>query len=100
MIESSGRIICVGVGRSGDNADTLARFLRTLGYEKVPVYIPKNLYGEIERRVESSRGEFKSVEEYVEFVLREVVKEEEPEEVYTPEEEREVKQRLRSLGYL
>jgi len=41
-IESSGRIICVGVGRSGDNADTLARFLRTLGYAKVygPEEIP------------------------------------------------------------
>jgi len=42
IIESSGRIICVGVGRSGDNADALARFLRTLGYEKVygPEEIP------------------------------------------------------------
>jgi hypothetical protein len=29
-----------------------------------------------------------------------VVKEEEPEQVYTPEEEEEIKRRLKSLGYL
>jgi len=42
LIESSDRIICVGVGRSGDNADTLARFLRNLGFEKMygPEEIP------------------------------------------------------------
>jgi len=67
---------------------------------KVPINILRDLYEEIKRRVKSSQGEFKSVEEYVEFVLREIVKEEEPEQVYTPEEEREIKQRLRSLGYL
>jgi len=66
----------------------------------VLVYIPKNLYEQIEHRVKTSQVEFKSVEEYVEFVLREVVKEEEPEPIYTSEEEREIKKRLRSLGYL
>ncbi len=67
---------------------------------KVPVYISQQLYEKIKARVEASNGEFKNVEEYVEFVLQEVVKEEEPEEVYTPEEEEEIKRRLRSLGYL
>ena len=68
--------------------------------DEIPVCIPKKLYEEIRKRVEESKGEFKSVEDYVVFVLREVVKEEEPEQAYTPEEEREIKQRLRSLGYL
>ncbi len=71
-----------------------------LTVNKTPIYIPRDLYEEIKRRVKSSHEEFKSVEEYVEFVLREVVKEEESEQVYTPEEEREIKQRLRSLGYI
>ena len=68
--------------------------------DKVAIYIPKSLYDEIKKRVEQSEGEFKSVEEYVEFVLQEVVKEEEPQQVYTPEEEEEIKKRLKALGYL
>lgn len=31
---------------------------------------------------------------------KEVVKEEEPEKAYTPEEEEEIKKKLKSLGYL
>lgn len=69
--------------------------------EKVPVYIPKELYEAVKRRVGSSCGEFKSVEEYVEFVLREVVEEEEEHKtIYTPEEEKMIEERLRGLGYL
>lgn len=69
---------------------------------KVSIQIPADLYEEVKRRVELSQGEFKSVEEYVEFVLREIVKEEseEPTQAYTPEEEEKVKERLRALGYL
>jgi len=68
--------------------------------DRVAIYIPKDLYDEISARVKESHGEFKSVDEYVEFVLREVVKEGEEEYSLTPEEEEEIKRRLRSLGYL
>jgi len=68
--------------------------------EFISVRIPKNLYEEISRRVKESEGEFKSVEEYVAFVLNELVKEDEEENAYTPEEEEEIKKRLRQLGYL
>lgn len=68
--------------------------------EKIPIYISSDLYEEVKRSVKASEGEFKTVEEYVEFVLREVVKEEVTEQVYTPEEEKEIKKRLRSLGYI
>ncbi|HIE13885.1 TPA: CopG family transcriptional regulator [Candidatus Bathyarchaeota archaeon] len=68
--------------------------------EYVNVRIPKKLYDEIKKEVDESEGEFKSVDEFVEFVLSEVLKEEEPEDAYTPEEEEEIKRRLRSLGYL
>jgi len=59
--------------------------------DRVPVYISKTLYEEVARRVKESGGEFKTVEEFVEFVLTELLKE---------EEEEEIKKRLRALGYL
>lgn len=34
-MKSSGRIICVGVGRSGGNAEVFTKFLRNLGFEQV-----------------------------------------------------------------
>jgi len=71
-----------------------------MGEEKVAIEIPRRLYEQVKKRVEESEGEFKSVEEFVEFVLEEVLKEEEEEPVYTPEEEEEIKRRLRALGYL
>ena len=45
--------------------------------DNVSVLIPRNIYEKIRRRVELSQGEFKSVEEYVGFVLSEIVSEEE-----------------------
>ena len=68
--------------------------------EKVPVFNSKELYDDIQKKVEESQGEFESVEDYVEFVLREVTKEEFEEDVYSPEEEEEIKKRLKGLGYL
>ena len=65
--------------------------------DKKAVFIPADLYGEVEKRVETS--DFGSVDEYVQFVLEEVVKEEEAESL-SPEDEEEVKKRLRALGYL
>ena len=59
--------------------------------EKKSVFVPAELYGKIEERVKAA--DFGSVDEYVEFVLAEVVKEE-------AEAEKEVKKRLRDLGYL
>ena len=70
-----------------------------MGEEKVAIEIPKELYERIRAKVEESGGEFKSVEDYVVFVLEEVLREE-GEEVFTPEEEEEIKRRLRALGYL
>lgn len=66
---------------------------------KVSILISKGLYEKVRKEVEQSQGEFRSVEDYVEFVLNELLKEEE-ESAYTPEEEEEIKKRLRALGYL
>jgi len=68
--------------------------------EKVTIEIPKRLYEQVKKHVEESGGEFKSVEEFVVFVLEEVLREEEAGSVFTPEEEEEIKRRLRALGYL
>lgn len=69
--------------------------------DKVSISIPRSLYQKIEEKVRESEGAFKDVEEFVEFVLNEVLMEEEGEEYpYSPEEEEEIKRRLRALGYL
>ena len=70
--------------------------------EKKAVFLPAELYGRIEERVRAT--EFRSVDEYVTFVLEEVlggeVESEEEEPSFSEEEEEEVKKRLRALGYL
>jgi len=74
-----------------------------MGEDKVSVHVSKDLYDKVKRRVEQSGGEFKSVEEYVEFILRKVVKEENEEgekQTFTREEEKVIMKRLKSLGYL
>ena len=72
---------------------------------KKAVFLPAELYKRVEERVRIS--DFESVDEYVAFVLEEVLKavseeeEGEEEEVsLSEEEEEEVKRRLRALGYL
>jgi hypothetical protein len=66
--------------------------------EKKAVFLHAELYGKVEERVKAT--DFGSVDEYVEFVLEEVVKEEEEEKAFSEEEEKEVKKRLKDLGYL
>lgn len=65
------------------------------------IKIPGDLVEKINRRMEGS--DFDSVEEYVNYVLEEVVSEDEEEyeeEEWSEEDEEKVKSRLRSLGYL
>jgi len=69
--------------------------------EYVKIKIPKRLIGKIKAHIKQT--EFKSVDEYATFVLEEVIKdvsEQEPEEVFSEEDEQKVKERLRALGYL
>ena len=71
--------------------------------DSLPVMIPKELYNNIEKRTKLSGGAFKSVEEYITYVLTEVVKEDGGKlkaSGYTDEEEEEVKDRLNKLGYI
>jgi len=68
--------------------------------ERRAVLLSAELYGKIDERVKATG--FETVEEYVTFVLEEVLKEEDGEEAqaFSEEEEEEVKKRLRALGYL
>lgn len=58
------------------------------------VYIRRDLYEGVEREIEKIQREFNSLEEYVEFVLEELLREEEEKRVYSKEEEEEIKKRL------
>ncbi len=64
----------------------------------VEIAISKQLYDLVAKYVESSGGEFASVREFVEFVLRESLNAEGA--VYTEEEEKGIQERLKGLGYL
>ena len=65
------------------------------------VSIPRTLYERIKKLVENTG--FKSVSDYVTYVLREVVamhEESQYEEPFTEEDVEEIKKRLKSLGYI
>jgi len=63
------------------------------------VSIPTSLYKKIEEKIKGS--EFSSVSSYVTKVLREkLAQEEKSSEVFTPEEEEKIKERLKALGYI
>jgi Arc/MetJ-type ribon-helix-helix transcriptional regulator len=74
----------------------------------IEIKIPKQIADRLQKRVDESEGEFKTVGAYVEYLLEQVVekldtessedKEEEP--VFSEEDEEKVKARLKSLGYL
>ena len=68
---------------------------------KVQIEISRDLYDKVKQRVSTFNDEFKSVEEYVAFVLTEVLRDEEEHgSAYTRKEEEEIKSRLKSLGYI
>lgn len=67
--------------------------------ESKAVFLPAQLYSRIAERVEATG--FGSVDEYVTFVLEEVLEGGgEEETAFSKEEEEEVKKRLKALGYL
>lgn len=66
--------------------------------EKKAMFLPAELHSRIEERAKVTG--FGSIDEYVIFVLEEVLKEEGEEETTSKEEEEEVKKRLKALGYL
>lgn len=73
----------------------------TLEENKIAVNISKKLHSDIELRVKQSNGAFKSVDDYIEFVLMEFLKQEKKTTTTNkPQENKEIKERLRKLGYM
>jgi hypothetical protein len=69
------------------------------GKDKKPVYLSAELYDQIAARAKATG--FNSVDEYVLFVLEEVLKDDEDEaQAVSKEDEEEVKKRLKALGYI
>jgi|AntRauTorcE11897_2_1112592.scaffolds.fasta_scaffold00002_117 Arc/MetJ-type ribon-helix-helix transcriptional regulator len=62
------------------------------------VAIEEHLYERVERRI--AKTNFESVDEYVTFVLEEVVAGDDLDETHEEVDEDDVQARLRSLGYL
>jgi len=62
------------------------------------IFLSAELYNRIGERAKATG--FDSVDEYVIFVLEEVLKEEGEEQVISKKDEEEVKKRLKALGYL
>jgi len=77
---------------------------KTSTQSTVSIAIAKELYDKVLNRVNLSNGEFKTVEEYITFLLTEVVNDAEQQSTegnaYTAEEEEEIKGRLKNLGYI
>ena len=72
-----------------------------MSQDTVAVRITRELYKMASDYVERSNGEFKSVDEFVEFCLREILSEERSEKShYTKEEEEQLKERFKALGYI
>jgi len=67
---------------------------------KTKVEIPKEIANKIKKRIEGTG--FKTIDEYVGYVLSEVLSEidEDESEGFSAEDEEKVKERLRALGYL
>ncbi len=63
------------------------------------ISLQEELARQLEERVKSS-DEFTTVEEYVHYILSEVMKQTEAPDEYTKDQEEAVKDRLESLGYL
>lgn len=66
--------------------------------DRAQVSIPRDLYEKARKYVEE-QGTFRSVDELVEFLLRQLLEEQES-TAMSKEDEEAVKDRLRRLGYL
>lgn len=67
--------------------------------QKEVVHISSDLYGQILKKLEDSKGEFSTADEYVEFIVRETLSSDSSGSL-SGEDEETIKDRLKSLGYI
>jgi len=69
--------------------------------DRISIQISMGVYEAVRRRIASTKGQFKTVEEYIEFVLTELIREDEGEQGEADaRKEKQIKNRLKELGYL
>lgn len=66
--------------------------------EKITLELPEEIMKEIKRRIEDT--EFQSSEEYLSYIIQEVLKGSSSRYVQNSKEEKKIKKKLRSLGYM
>jgi len=66
----------------------------------VTVRIPFDLYEAIKNKIKTNKDEFRSVDEFIVFVLKEIIKDDEPKQDRISKDEEKIKSRLRALGYI
>ncbi|MCK4272658.1 CopG family transcriptional regulator [bacterium] len=70
-----------------------------MGSDRVTIKIPRQLYNKLRKIIDESG--FSSVNEFIVYILRDLVAlQRENEDSLTPEEVRLLKERLKKLGYL
>lgn len=62
------------------------------------ILVPYDLYLKAQKWIEENGG-FRSVDEFVRFLIEEFISDN-TDETYSPEDEEEIKEKLRKLGYL
>jgi hypothetical protein len=66
--------------------------------DEVDVKVPRAIYEQLKQRIETSGGAFSGVDEYVVFLVKKALMENETGDIYTKDEDL-IKKRLRMLGY-
>ena len=66
--------------------------------DKVPIGIPSRIIDKIKEKIKNS--EFETIEEYVIFVLRNSLIDDSAKSTLNSDEEKQVKETLKKLGYL
>ena len=67
--------------------------------QKKTIFISTKWYNVILKRIKNSNNEFNSVDEYIEFILSEILTENET-QPYSQEEKEEIEKNLKKMGYL
>lgn len=74
-------------------------FVAMTTVQKEVVHISSDLYGQILKKLKDTNGEFKTADEYVEFIVREMLANDSSDS-FSGEDEDKIKDRLKSLGYI
>jgi len=66
--------------------------------EKVPIFISRKLYDYINDKVKLSNDEFKTIEDFIEFILMEIF-DTDLKQINEDEDKKVIKENLKKLGY-